>query len=35
MDEIDEENVVVTEMRNDSGLIQQMATEMDLRDRRF
>lgn len=35
INEIGEENVVVTEMRDDDGLIQQMAIEMDLRGRRF
>ena len=35
LDEIDEENVTVIEMRDDGGLIQQMATAMDLRGRRF
>lgn len=34
INEIGEENVVVTEMRDDDGLIQQMAIEMDLRGRR-
>lgn len=33
INEIGEENVVVTEMRDDDGLIQQMAIEMDLRGR--
>lgn len=35
INEIAEENVVVTEMRDDDELIQQMAIEMDLRGRRF
>lgn len=35
INEIGEENVVVAEMRDDDGLIQQMAMEMDLRGRRF